>query len=75
MHYRTFIIFNIIGGVIWATLFTYLGFFAGKALTDAGVNIEVAALIIIFLSVLPMIIHALKQEHTRDFDKDSSRIF
>ena len=65
MHYRTFIIFNIIGGVIWATLFTYLGFFAGKALTDAGVNIEVAALIIIFLSVLPMIIHALKQEHTR----------
>ena len=64
MHYRTFIIFNIIGGVIWATLFTYLGFFAGKALTDAGINIEVAALIIIFLSVLPMIIHTLKQEHT-----------
>ena len=65
MHYRTFIVFNIIGGVIWATLFTYLGFFAGKALTDAGINIEVAALIIIFLSVLPMIIYALKQEHTR----------
>lgn len=65
MHYRTFIAFNIIGGVIWAALFTYLGFFAGKALTDAGINIEVAALIIIFLSVLPMIIHALKQEHTR----------
>lgn len=65
MHYRTFLAFNIIGGVLWATIFTYLGFFAGKALTEAGVNIEVAALIIIFLSVLPMIIHALKQENTR----------
>lgn len=65
MHYHTFLAFNIIGGILWATIFTYLGFFAGKALTEAGVNIEVAALIIIFLSVLPMIIHALKQENTR----------
>lgn len=65
MHYRTFLAFNVIGGILWATIFTYLGFFAGKALTEAGVNIEVAALIIIFLSVLPMIIHALKQENTR----------
>lgn len=65
MHYHTFLTFNIIGGILWATIFTYLGFFAGKALTEAGVNIEVAALIIIFLSVLPMIIHALKQENTR----------
>ena len=39
--------------------------FAGKALTEAGINVEVAALIIIFLSVLPMIIHALKQESTK----------
>lgn len=65
MHYRTFIAFNIIGGIIWAALFTYLGFFAGKALMEAGINIEAAALIIIFLSVLPMIIHALKQENAR----------
>lgn len=65
MHYRTFVMFNIIGGVLWASIFTYLGFFAGKALTEAGVNIEIAALIIIFLSISPMIIHALKQENTR----------
>ncbi|MDO4773563.1 MAG: VTT domain-containing protein [Candidatus Saccharibacteria bacterium] len=65
MHYRTFVAYNIIGGIVWATIFTYLGFFAGKALTEAGINIEVAALIIIFLSILPMIIHALKQENTR----------
>ena len=58
-------LFNVIGGILWASLFTYLGFFAGKALTEAGINVEAAALIIIFLSVLPMIIHALKQESTK----------
>lgn len=66
MHYRTFVIFNILGGFLWSSLFVYLGYYAGEFLTKAGVNIEVAALIIIFLSVSPMIIHALKQKSTRD---------
>lgn len=65
MHYRTFLVFNLIGGFVWASLFTYLGYYAGEFLTKAGVNIEVAALIIIFISVLPMMIHALKQPDTR----------
>lgn len=66
MHYKTFLIYNLVGGFLWATIFTYLGFFAGEALTKMGVNIEVAALIIIFLSVLPMLIHALKDKKNRD---------
>ena len=65
MHYHTFLLFNLLGGALWTSAFTYLGFFAGKALTDAGINIEVAALIIIFLSVLPMLIHALKDKKNR----------
>lgn len=65
MHYRTFFIFNLLGGGLWTATFTYLGFFLGKVLTDMGVNIEVAALIIIFLSVSPMIIHALRDEGRR----------
>lgn len=74
MHYRTFLIFNLIGGALWTAGFTYLGFFAGKALTDAGVNIEAAALIIIFLSVSPMVIHALRQETTRAAIKNQLRV-
>lgn len=60
MTYRQFLPFNIIGAFAWTYSFTYLGYYAGKALHDAGVNVEVAALIIIALSVSPMIIHALK---------------
>ena len=66
MHYNTFLLFNIVGGALWAAIFTYLGYFAGAILTKAGVNIEVTAIIIILISVAPMIIHALKQKSTRD---------
>lgn len=66
MHYNTFLLFNIVGGALWAAIFTYLGYFAGEILTGAGVNIEVAAIIIILISVAPMVIHALKQQSTRD---------
>jgi len=66
MHYNTFLLFNIVGGALWAAIFTYLGYFAGEILTKAGVNIEVAAIIIILISVAPMAIHALKQKSTRD---------
>ena len=55
MHYNTFLLFNIVGGALWAAIFT-----------KAGVNIEVTAIIIILISVAPMVIHALKQKSTRD---------
>lgn len=74
MHYRTFLAFNLIGGFLWSALFVYLGFYAGEVLTRAGVNIEVAALIIIFISVLPMIIHALKEKTTRKKLKQQFKI-
>ena len=65
MHYNTFLAFNVIGGALWVAIFSYLGYYAGAILTEMGVNIEVAALIIIFLSVSPMIIHALKEPKNR----------
>ena len=70
MHYNTFLLFNIVGGALWAAIFTYLGYFAGAILTGAGVNIEVAAIIIILISVAPTASHALKQKSTRDKLKD-----
>jgi membrane-associated protein len=65
MDYRKFIPFNILGVGIWTAGFTYLGYFAGAQLNKMGINIEAAALIIIFLSISPMIIHALKDKKRR----------
>lgn len=60
MTYKQFLPFNLIGAFTWTYIFTYLGYFAGAALNRAGVNVEIAALIIIFLSISPMIIHIVK---------------
>lgn len=63
MTYRQFLPYNIIGAFLWTYSFTYLGYYAGKVLHDMGINVEVAALIIIFLSISPMLWHTL---HTKE---------
>lgn len=65
MRYRQFIIYNIIGATLWTGSFTYLGYYAGQVLRSLGVNIEVAAIIIILLSISPMILHLLRDKDRR----------
>jgi membrane-associated protein len=55
MHYRTFVSYNVIGGVLWAFLLTFLGYFLGK-IDVVKNNIEIAAIVIVFISVLPIIL-------------------
>lgn len=57
MSYKSFIVFNLIGGLLWTASFTYLGYFAGAQLKAWGVNVEIAAIVIILLSIMPMLIH------------------
>ena len=66
MPYKHFIAFNLIGGLLWTASFTYLGYFAGAQLHAWGVNVEVAAIIIILLSISPMLYHALKNRERRE---------
>lgn len=73
MHYRTFVIFNIIGGIAWSSIFIYLGYFVGEALTKAGVNVEVTAILIILISISPMIWHALKDATRRQAIWDGTK--
>lgn len=65
MHYRTFLMYNMIGAFLWAVGLTYLGYFAGTLITKWGINIEYVILGIIFISVLPPLIHILKDKKNR----------
>jgi membrane-associated protein len=56
MDYRKFMPFNILGVALWTAGFTYLGYFAGAKLREMGINVEVAAILIILLSISPMIL-------------------
>lgn len=65
MEYRRFVTFNIIGAALWTATFTYLGFYAGGIIRKLGINIEVAALIIIALSLAPALFHVFKEPQGR----------
>ncbi|MGB3023946.1 MAG: VTT domain-containing protein [Candidatus Saccharimonadales bacterium] len=65
MRYRTFVIYNLIGAALWTASFTYLGYYAGAFIESIGINIEIAAIIIVLLSISPMIIHFFKDRNNR----------
>jgi len=65
MHYRTFFVFNLIGGALWTGAFSYAGYYIGQKLHDLGFNIEIIAVIIIAISVAPIIAHALSSKSKR----------
>lgn len=54
MHYSTFITYNIVGGVLWVSLFTLLGYFFGN-MPFIKHNFHYAVFAIIGLSIVPMI--------------------
>ena len=53
MNYRTFITYNIIGGVLWGAGVTTLGYFLGQ-IDAVKNNIELAAIVIVALSLTPI---------------------
>lgn len=73
MRYREFIAYNLLGSALWVASFTYLGYYAGDVVKKLGINIEVAAIVIVILSILPGIIHVLRQPEARSVIKKHAR--
>ena len=59
MKYRTFVIYNIAGGLLWGVGVTSLGFFLGE-IDAVKNNIEIAILVIVFVSLLPMVVELIR---------------
>jgi len=59
MNYKKFLLYNCVGGIIWAGLFTIGGYFFGN-IPIIKENLTIAILFIIFLSILPGIIEFVK---------------
>ena len=56
MHYRTFLAFNVIGGLAWVWSMLFIGYFLGRWVPGIDKHIEPVILVVIFLSILPGII-------------------
>lgn len=69
MKYRTFVMFNLIGGLTWTVSLTYLGYFLGAALSKIGIDIDTILLpiiaIILVTSIAPALYHLLKDKQQR----------
>lgn len=63
MDYKTFVRFNIIGGLLWGAGMPLLGYFLGQ-IEFVKNNIEAAILAIVFISVLPVIIELVKHRRS-----------
>ncbi|GAB3053385.1 DedA family protein [Micromonospora schwarzwaldensis] len=59
MHYRTFVTYNVLGGVLWGTGVTVLGYFLGQ-ISFVKSNIEFILIAIVLVSVLPIGIQFLR---------------
>ena len=61
MSYHHFLAYNVIGGVLWVTIFSYLGYFFGN-LPIVKDNLSLVLIAIIVLSVLPGIIEIIRHK-------------
>lgn len=65
MNYKTFMIYNLFGGLIWAVGLTVLGYYAGNLIPDVDKYLLPIVGAIVILSVLPSVWHILQDEHSR----------
>jgi membrane-associated protein len=77
MEFKTFFLFNVIGGALWISSVTYLGYFLGYYLQKLGVNIDTVLLPIIFaillVSASPAIFQLIRNKKQRDAIWDATK--
>lgn len=65
MNYRYFLMYNIVGAVLWVGICTMVGFFFGNMPIIKN-NFSTVILIIIFLSVLPAVFSIIKNRFSKE---------
>ena len=72
MNRARFFGWSFIGAVLWATGLTLIGYFLGEAVPALSDNLELAVLLIVGVSVLPMVYEYLK--HRREVNETAEEI-
>ncbi|MBF0121596.1 MAG: DedA family protein [Desulfobacterales bacterium] len=62
MSYAKFIAYNIIGGILWITLFTFGGYLFGN-IPIVKKNFSIVMVVIVIISVMPIIIEFIKEKY------------
>ena len=65
MEYRRFIVFNVVGGIAWIWSMLFTGYFLGRYVPGIDQHIEKVIIVVIFLSILPGIVHWWRERSRR----------
>lgn len=68
MKYKTFLLYNVVGGFLWVTSFTFAGYFFG-GLPFMQKNFHYAVIIIIFISLIPIGYEFVKHKYEHRMSK------
>jgi membrane-associated protein len=65
MNYRRFLSIDIFGGVLWVWSMVLIGYSLGSAIPNVDKHLHIVIAIVVFLSILPGIIGALRQRRQK----------
>lgn len=69
MPYKTYLLFDVIGGALWISSVTYLGYYGGAFLESHGINVEALVMPVILLAILVSagspLLHILRDAKSR----------
>ncbi len=65
MKYRRFLSYDICGGFLWVWGMILLGYFLGASIPEVDQHIHIVIAIVVFLSLLPAIIEAMRQRRQK----------
>jgi membrane-associated protein len=69
MHYKKFLVFNVLGGIFWATGMLLIGYFLGSVIPDVDKYLLPIIAIIIIVSLLPAMLESYRAHRGRVFAK------
>jgi len=65
MEYRTFVFYNVAGGVGWVTSMTWAGYLLGQVVPNIGERIHIVVAVVIVLSVIPIVVELVRERRRR----------
>lgn len=72
MHWRNFVVFNVLGGITWSTVFTLLGYFFG-GIPFVQEHFELLIIGIVAVSIIPTVVGLVKPSWVNRTPSSSQR--
>ena len=72
MRFTTFIAYNIFGALLWILSMLGIGYFLGNYIPGIDQHIEIVIVIVVFISILPGIISAIRSRRKKRYSPETA---